>query len=159
MSYICTAEEFNRYKYRYEAEPECIAWNELYEIWVSAEAGQTTLTITENGEVVDESQVYSWKEAEEIIEAYIGNSDEELEIEAREFELSEATEIFVSSVVSDIEVDPEVIEDCKEHFLEYMYRKFGLSIHRPMVLEDEEGEEFFEEYPYECMEFEDAPLY
>ena len=30
-----------------------------------------------------------------------------------------------------------------------------------MILEDENGEEFFEEYPYDCMEFDDPdnPVY
>lgn len=53
----------------------------------------------------------------------------------------------------------DMCDDLKDHFLEYMYRKYGLDIYRPMILEDENGEEFFEEYPYECMEFDDNPLY
>ena len=52
----------------------------------------------------------------------------------------------------------DVIEDCKEHFLEYMYRKHHLDIYRPMELEDDDGV-FFKEYPYEYIEFSDAPLY
>lgn len=55
----------------------------------------------------------------------------------------------------------DIIEDCKEHFLEYMHRKHKLNIYRPMILEDEKGETFFEEYPYDCMVFEDKnnPIY
>lgn len=55
----------------------------------------------------------------------------------------------------------DIIEDVKDHILEYMARKHGLGVRRPMILEDEDGEEFFEEYPYECMEFEDEdnPIY
>ena len=55
----------------------------------------------------------------------------------------------------------EVYDDLKEHFLEYMARKWGLVIHRPMFLEDENGEEFYEDYPYDCIEFEDEdnPIY
>ncbi len=52
----------------------------------------------------------------------------------------------------------DIVEDCKERFLEHLYRKHKLSIYRPMELEDDEGV-FFEEYPYECMEFETNPLY
>lgn len=55
------------------------------------------------------------------------------------------------------EVD-DIVEDCKEHFLEYLYRKHNLSVYRPMELEDDEGV-FFEEYPYEYMNFEPNPLY
>lgn len=56
----------------------------------------------------------------------------------------------------------EIVEDVKEHILEYVARKHELSIRRPMILEDTEtGDDFFTEYPYECMEFddEDNPMY
>lgn len=54
-----------------------------------------------------------------------------------------------------------MFEDIKDHFLEYMARKYNLQIFRPMFLEDEDGNESFENYPYECMEFEDDdnPVY
>lgn len=54
-----------------------------------------------------------------------------------------------------------ILEDLKDHFLEYMARKHELPIFRPMYLEDENGEDFYEEYPYECMEFDDGenPIY
>lgn len=55
----------------------------------------------------------------------------------------------------------EIAEDVLDHMCEYLYRKYGISARRPMILEDENGEEFFEEYPYECMEFDDPdnPVY
>ena len=162
MSQVCiTQEEFNRYRLKYSAEPECIAWNWCYEIWISIEGGQVVLTVFENGEGVDETVVETWQDVEDYIDAYILEEDREREdeIEERELELTEATEVFVNAVADDLQIDSEVIEECKEHFLEYLYRKFGLTIRRPMVLEDEEGEDFFEEYPYECMIFEDIPLY
>lgn len=88
------------------------------------------------------------------------------EIELREDDLTEFTTSFIMDVLGGdayfdgVDFD-EIVDDCKEHFLEYMARKHGLSIYRPMVLEDEDGEDFFEEYPYECMEFddEDNPIY
>lgn len=52
----------------------------------------------------------------------------------------------------------DLVEDCKEHMLEYLYRKHGLSVYRPMELEDDEGV-FIEDYPYECMEFNPNPMY
>lgn len=52
----------------------------------------------------------------------------------------------------------DLVDDCKEHMLEYLYRKHGLSVYRPMELEDDEGI-FIEEYPYECMEFAPNPMY
>ncbi len=88
------------------------------------------------------------------------------EMELREDDLTEFTMNFIMDVLGgDAYFDgndlDEIVEDCKEHFLEYLARKHGLAIYRPMILEDEDGEDFFEEYPYECMEFddEDNPIY
>ncbi len=92
--------------------------------------------------------------------------EEESEIDEREAEIYEAVVSFMSTILeTDIDsfVDDEdlIYEDCAEHFLEYLSRKWGFEIRRPMYLEDENGEEFYEEYPYECMEFEDEdnPIY
>ena len=92
--------------------------------------------------------------------------ENEENIEERENELDSCVYEFVESVLGfnstyDIGDFPEVLDDLKEHFLEYMARKHSIPIYRPMYLEDEEGEEFYEEYPYECIEFddEDNPIY
>lgn len=66
--------------------------------------------------------------------------------------LDEDNQILYTDLIDDI------VEDCKEHFLEYLYRKHGVSTYRPMELEDEDGV-FIEDYPYEYMEFEPSPLY
>lgn len=87
-------------------------------------------------------------------------------IELREEELDELAASFIMEVLGGdtyfdgVDFD-DIVDDCKEHFLEYMARKHGLAVYRPMILEDEDGEDFFEEYPYECMEFddEDNPVY
>lgn len=91
---------------------------------------------------------------------------QEDEIELREEELTEFTLSFLMGILGGdtyfdgVSLD-EIVDDCKEHFLEYMARKHELAIYRPMILEDENGEEFFEEYPYDCMIFddEDNPIY
>ena len=88
------------------------------------------------------------------------------QIEEREIELDDAVYQFLTDVLGGApyivgdDLD-EMLDDLKEHFLEYMARKWGLDIYRPMILEDEDGEDFFEEYPYECMVFEDEdnPVY
>lgn len=93
--------------------------------------------------------------------------EEEEEIDEREMELDSAIYDFVQAVLDepleDYAASPAdvIYEDLKEHFLEYMARKWDLMIRRPMFLEDENGEEFYEEFPYECMEFEDEdnPIY
>lgn len=92
--------------------------------------------------------------------------DQEDEIAMREEELDSliwdfVTGVFGGEIYADFDCTEEVLDDLKDHFLEYMYRKHGFDIYRPMVLEDEDGTEFFEEYPYEYMEFddEDNPMY
>lgn len=92
--------------------------------------------------------------------------DQEDEIDMREEELDSLIWDFVMGVFggdtyTDFDCTGEVLDDLKDHFLEYMYRKHGFDIYRPMVLDDEDGTEFFEEYPYEHMVFddEDNPMY
>lgn len=91
--------------------------------------------------------------------------EEEDAIDEREAELDEALYSFLDTVCGedyfDFYADYDMIEDIKDHFLEYLARKHGIPVRRPMVLEDEDGEDFFEEYPYECMIFddEDNPIY
>ena len=94
--------------------------------------------------------------------------DQEAEIEERESDLNDAVKNFIADVLCDPlssfvgkDEAEEIYEDFKEHALEYLARKWELSIYRPMILEDEDGEEFFEEYPYDVMEYDDPwnPLY
>lgn len=94
---------------------------------------------------------------------------EEEKIDEREFELDDIMTFVLDAVLEEDatallgndEVE-EICEDVKDHLLEYLYRKHGISVRRPMYLEDTDtGEDFFTEYPYDCMEFEDEdnPLY
>ena len=94
--------------------------------------------------------------------------DHEEEIDNREDELDTAVFDFISEVMGEpVDITfgktkaEEIYEDFKEHALEYLARKWKLNIYRPMILEDENGEEFFEEYPYDVLEFEDKnnPIY
>lgn len=91
----------------------------------------------------------------------------ETEIEQREEVLDNAVYEFLLEVMvdplEDIVGDDEaavIYEDFKEHALEYLYRKWDLDVYRPMILEDDQGE-FFEEYPYSSMVFDDPdnPVY
>lgn len=91
---------------------------------------------------------------------------EEDEIYERELELECAVTDFLN-VALDGYMDTEsekldnIIEDCKDHFCEYLARKHDLPIRRPMYLEYEDGTEEYDEFPYENMEFEDEdnPIY
>lgn len=81
--------------------------------------------------------------------------DEEYAISERETELDTAVWEFLEVVFGEqyVELDDmsEITEDVKEHILEYIAMNHHLHIYRPMILEDENGEDFYEEYPYECM--------
>lgn len=85
------------------------------------------------------------------------NYDDEIDI--REETLDYAVIDFLDAVfetspgsVAQMDID-DVIQDLKNHFLAYMYRKWGMDIYRPTYLIDENGEEFLEEYPYSHMVF------
>lgn len=83
--------------------------------------------------------------------------NEENLIEIRESELDDAVYDFLM-VALDGEYQEDmdaIIETAKEHFLEFIAREMKLPVYRPMHLADEDGEEFFSEYPYECMVFDD----
>lgn len=78
-------------------------------------------------------------------------------IEYREAELNDAIFDLLNIVTNDqisYAKESTICEEVKDYILEYLAREHGLSVYRPMFLEDEKGE-FFEEYPYEVMEFDD----
>lgn len=84
-------------------------------------------------------------------------NEEEFLIEAREQELDGATYDFLM-VALDGEYQEDmdaIIETAKERFLEFIAREMKLPVFRPMHLEDEDGEEFFSEYPYENIIYDD----
>ncbi len=89
----------------------------------------------------------------------------EMEIEQREDEIDTAIWDVLSVVLDNgtyyLDETNEICEDVKEHLLEYLYRKWGLEIYRPMVIEFDDGSEEYKEYPYEYLEFEhkDNPIY
>ena len=80
-------------------------------------------------------------------------NEEEFLIEAREQEINDAIFDFLMEVAGG--VDGEIMVPFKEHILEYLARDMNQPIYRPMYLEDENGEEFFSEYPYEDMIYDD----
>lgn len=159
-----------------------VSWD-VPNIEISVEADGVILFVgtADSAESCEElvSRVYSEYTTNSIVNTLLTESEEDRinsevedelseddKIEEREAELDDAVYYFVSAVLGDFFDDVldelgELCDDLKEHFLEYMARKHGLAIYRPMYLEDENGEDFFEEYPYECMEFddEDNPVY
>lgn len=89
--------------------------------------------------------------------------NEEL-ISNRESELDIAVYSFISEVLGGCPINDnifdEIVDDVKDHFIEYLARKFELDPYRPMVIEYDDGSESFEEYPYKYLEFDDDnPIY
>lgn len=135
--------------------------------------GWPHLLVTEDSQPVDSVGIDDVEDAEKVINRiyreYIeGNTPDEdfegvrreIEIEERQTELENAALDFMC-VVLETEYKyalreigdslPEIVDG----FLEYLYKKQDIDPYRPMVLVDENGEEFYEEYPYAHMEFDD----
>lgn len=141
------------------------------------EAKSALVYVMDYGEIVYEETFYSQEECSEGVEKiyseYIlkGKLTDKEEIEnviaEREDWLDQAVLDFLDAVIGDDFQDYDsdtvgnLVEDCKEHFLEYLSRKHSVPICRPMYLEDENGKDYYSEYPYEEMEFdyEDNPIY
>ena len=85
------------------------------------------------------------------------------DIESREDDLDFAVEEFVEKVIGEgvsfNDIGEEILNDLKEHFLEYMARKWSIDVYRPMYLYTEKGERFFTEYPYDKMIFAEKVWY
>lgn len=93
-------------------------------------------------------------------------------IEEREDEIDIAVEDLFYTILNNCASDPllpvdqdRLIKDMKEHILEYMARKHGLDIYRPMILvklndkgEEKEGSEYYSDFPYGDL-FPDAEIY
>lgn len=93
------------------------------------------------------------KTVEEYIEDMLGSVED---ISYREEELDDATMSYLVSVLGNddaYDIPKDTINDIKEHFLEYLWRKHHINIYRPMCLEDDEGS-FETDYPYPHMVFE-----
>lgn len=101
-------------------------------------------------------------------DGYFSTFEKDSQIEDREDELSLAVSDFIDiacpygtlDILTNAEFD-EMIEDVKDHFCEYLARKWNVPVKRPMYLEDDDGTDFFTLYPYESMVFddEDNPIY
>ena len=167
-----------------------IAGNHEYgvEIFVTEDSGLPSIVVTaDDVQVYEETAVNAHdcqKTVEKIYDDYLTSkviaslsgvdddddltaTDIEDMIDERETELDAAVYEFVMTALQGAYFDDytsdfdDICEDLKEHFLEYMARKHGLPVYRPMMLEYEDGTEELSEFPYEDMEFDDPdnPLY
>lgn len=142
-----------------ETWPECDIRQqveEIYDEYIYCEPSSTKFHTKSDEEDEDDEDD---EEDDEEIRRFI--------MDDRESELYDATcelmEVFLGDGMSCYFAESEldnVITDLMEHISEYLYRKHGISIFRPMVLKDKDGE-WIEDYPYEHIEYEDKnnPLY
>lgn len=139
------------------------------------DTGYPKILVTCDGYPIDAIGVYEpgdiKSQVEEVYRTYIddeglcGNAkafEEAKEdcIRERQRELEDATVDYLSAIleVNILQTEKEygdVIPELLDHVLEYLFREHGIDPYRPMVLVDENDEEFYEEYPYSCMEFDD----
>lgn len=60
----------------------------------------------------------------------------------------------LSTIKKDLGITDDEIEDMKNHFLEYIYIKLGIDLYRPMVVQFDDKEEFFE-HPYSHLDLDE----
>ena len=83
--------------------------------------------------------------------------DRETQIKDREEDLQQAVFDLLLTVFTDTDIPKieGITDDVLDWFLPELHRRYKFPIYRPMILEDDDGE-FFEEFPYEHMIFEEA---
>lgn len=154
-------------------------------IYVTEDSGLPSIVVTADDEQIFEETAISESDCkrtvEKIYDKYLSNAvisiltgepdeeglsemEQEDTIWERELELDNAIAEFIDVAIGGIvhdnsTLDDDGLEDIKDHFLEYLYRKHGLPIFRPMMLEYDDGKggtyDEYDEYPYENMEFDD----
>lgn len=177
---------FQNNKLKLGKTAEAIAENDEFGvvIYLSEERGLPMFEVDADGYQYHEESAVSANDCRETVqmlydkyltEKFLMDDDEEYEslldiedqIAERELELDDAVISFLDVVLDEdssmlgAELD-DIVEDVKDHICEYLARKHELPVRRPMILEDDDGDEFFEEYPYDdCLEFEDEdnPIY
>lgn len=171
---------FQRNAGKLQSSYHLIASNDEYgaEIYISADSyGEAQIIAELDGDRMETTVVSNAEECEKVCRSVYDDyltpsavstatqaedeidraNEEECLIEAREQELDGATYDFLM-VALDGEYQEDmdaIIETAKERFLEFIAREMKLPVFRPMHLEDEDGEEFFSEYPYENIIYDD----
>ena len=103
---------------------------------------------------------------QEEFNGYDGYDSNEEEIEMREADLEWAVRSMLETVLENSDAEDggqidEICDDCINHFMEYIARKFDIELYRPMYIKYPDGVVDYEEYPYTKLEFddEDNPIY
>ena len=117
--------------------------SEIYDTWLPTGTASNTLV---KDELDDDEPDY---ESEIREKESIDQREMELD-ECIDWILSEIAPEYLEELVS-VTVD-EVFSDLKDMICEYLYKKCGISVYRPMYLENEHGVDEYYEYPYPEMD-------
>lgn len=158
---------------------ELIAYNEAFgvEVYLGMSNGCPQISVMIDDALELEEFVVSEEDCADIVNkiykeylvcdsADFEETEEETEqsiIEDNEDELDSAVIDFVTTAtkltcVEVMRFPESVLNDLKEHFLEYMYRKHGIEPYRPMIIEYDKGDEEFSCSPYKNLEFDSGYL-
>ena len=117
--------------------------SEIYDTWLPTGTASNTLV---KDELDDDEPDYE------------SEIREKESIDQREMELDECIDWILSEIAPEyleelgsVTVD-EVFSDLKDMICEYLYKKCGISVYRPMYLENEHGIDEYYEYPYPEMD-------
>lgn len=171
---------FNENKEELFNSIKMIAENSEYgiEIYLTESESLPTVMVSADGEEIDEEtsvsandcartvkEFYDKYLSKDVVNILMGEGEErttaeELEmIDEREEEIDDAVYVLLTELVPslfDIAEDPdELCEELKDHICEYLYKEHGISVYRPMYLEDDDGTDEFFEYPYPEMELDE----
>lgn len=165
-------------KHELQGSMKEIAKNDEYgvEIYLTSDKDLPLIVVTADDEEVYEEHIISRHDCattvkdiydeyltSNAIKALTGDDNEytaaeEMEmIDDRESELTDAVYVllleFAANIFEVAEDADELCEGIKDLICEYLYRKHGISVYRPMYLEDEDGTDEFVEFPYPEIEF------
>lgn len=149
-----------------------------FEVWISNEDDYLRIIVSDmDDDIIDVGWATTEHECLDIVDniysSYIGYINDEVDLDGeddyinqeiiakRENEIDVLFQNFLFDLIHDTDEDAiaAAADDIKEHMLEYIARKHNLPIYRPMYLEDEDGKDFYSEYPYEQMIFDYNPIY
>lgn len=173
-------EYFNEHKKELFTQSKMIADNQEYgvEIFLTEDDDLPLITVTMDSDECDSEAVVSARDCFDTVKKFydgyltnnvmdivMGKDDEltaseELEvIDEREMEIDDAIYALLDTLVPnmfDIEDDPDgLYEDLKDLICEWLYTERGISVYRPMYLEDESGNDEFFKFPYPEMELDE----
>lgn len=95
---------------------------------------------------------------EDIIDRFFPEEDDDIynkRVEGNEVSLDSLLYDFLDEIIADmaeVEDIDELCDEVKDLVCEHLAYNRGITVRRPMILEDENGEDFYTNHPYEYLE-------